>query len=98
MSASPELAGQSIVMCTGEGLVTISFDAQGNPVKNGADAGQACAWCTGFSGPPTLTDETRLAAFELRLVEYTYSIQPNIIWHSCGTPDGFPIRATPTTA
>ena len=51
---SPEYAGQAIVICTGDGLVTIYLDENGNPVEDGSKPPLPCTWCVGFSAPPTL--------------------------------------------
>jgi len=98
VSASPALAGQEIVICTGDGLVTIYFDADGNPVEGDAESTQPCTWCTSFSSPPTLTEEIQPITLELRLVEYVYSSLPNAVWQPRTTSDGFSIRAPPTKA
>jgi len=57
---SVEYAGQSIVICTGDGLVTIYLDENGNPVEDGSQEATPCSWCVGFSAPPTLTAATEL--------------------------------------
>ena len=98
VSASPALAGQEIVICTGNGLVTIYFDADGNPVEGDAESTQPCTWCTSFNSPPTLTEEIQPITLELRLVEYVYSSLPNAVWQPRTTCDGFSIRAPPTKA
>ncbi|MBL4750027.1 MAG: DUF2946 family protein [Amylibacter sp.] len=98
VSASPALAGQAVVICSGDGLVTIYFDADGNPIEGDAQSTQPCKWCTSFSGAPTLTKEIQPAPFELRLVEYVYSIQPSTVWKPRVFCDGFPIRAPPRKA
>lgn len=96
--ASPALAGQTVVLCSGDGLVTIHFDADGNPIEGDAQSAQPCKWCTSFSGTPTLTKETQPAPFEFSLVEYAYAIQPNAVWKPQVLSGGFPIRAPPTKA
>jgi len=65
---SPEYAGQSVVICTGDGLVTIYLDENGNPVEdeNGKTLATPCEWCVGFSAPPTLTAATDLLDFDPR--------------------------------
>jgi len=98
VSASPALAGQAVVICTGDGLATIYFDADGNPIEGETQSTQPCTWCTSFSGPPTLTEEIQPATFELRLVEFAYSTQSDAIWHPRTTCDGFSIRAPPIKA
>lgn len=98
VAASPALAGQAMVICTGDGLVTIYFDADGNPVEGDTQTPQPCTWCTSFSGPPTLTEEIQPAAFELRLVAYTFSITSTANWFPHSTCDGFLIRAPPVKA
>ncbi len=98
VSAAPALAGQAVVICTGDGLVTVYFDADGNPIEQDGKPAQPCPWCTSFSGPPTLTEEIQPAAFELRLVEFSYSIQSNAVWHPRKTCGGFSIRAPPVKA
>ncbi len=62
---SAEYAGQSIVICTGDGLATIYLDENGNPIKgeDGKTLATPCDWCVGFSAPPTLTAATDLLDF-----------------------------------
>ncbi len=62
---SAEYAGQAIVICTGDGIVTIYLDENGNPIEdeNGKTQATPCDWCVGFSAPPTLTAATDLLDF-----------------------------------
>ncbi len=62
---SAEYAGQSIVICAGDGLVTIYLDENGNPIEgeDGKTLATPCDWCVGFSAPPTLTAATELLDF-----------------------------------
>ncbi len=62
---SAEYAGQSIVICTGDGLVTLYLDENGNPIEgeDGKTLAKPCDWCVGFSAPPTLTAATELLDF-----------------------------------
>ncbi|GEM_PF-1664604 len=62
---SAEYAGQSIVICTGDGLVTLYLDENGNPIEgeDGKTLATPCDWCVGFSAPPTLTAATDLLDF-----------------------------------
>lgn len=98
MSAAAVAGGQTVVICTGDGLVTLVFDADGNPVEGGTQSTQSCEWCTGFSSPPTLVGQPRPAALDLRLIDYTYAIQADGLWHPRPVCDGFPIRAPPFQA
>ena len=98
VSAAPALAGQAVVICTGDGLVTVYFDADGNPIEQDGKPAQPCPWCTSFSGPPTLTEEIQPAAVELRLVDFVYSGQSISLWESGCVASGFSIRAPPVKA
>ncbi len=50
-----EYAGRPVVICTGEGLVTIYLDENGDPVEeDGVPVADPCTWCMSFSTPPTL--------------------------------------------
>jgi WD40 repeat protein len=62
---SAEYANQSIVICTGDGLVTLYLDETGNPIKDkdGKTLTTSCEWCVGFSTAPTLTAATNLLDF-----------------------------------
>lgn len=62
---SAEYAGQSIVICTGDGLVTLYLDGNGNPIEgeDGETVATPCDWCTRFNAPPTLTAATQLLDF-----------------------------------
>lgn len=98
VSASPALAGQAVVICTGDGVVTVYFDLDGDPIEGNLPSSQPCTWCTSFSGPPTLTQEIQPASLELRLADYSYSNQSNAIWQPRKTCNEFPIRAPPIKA
>ncbi len=62
---SAEYAGQAIVICTGDGLVTIYLDEDGNPVEDedGKTLETFCDWCVSFSVAPTLTAVAELLDF-----------------------------------
>ncbi len=62
---SAENAGQAIVICTGDGLVTIYLDENGDPIEgeDGKTPATHCDWCLRFSAPPTLTAPVDLSGF-----------------------------------
>ncbi|MCF6232326.1 MAG: hypothetical protein L3J36_04395 [Rhodobacteraceae bacterium] len=62
---SAEYAGQAIVICSGDGLVTIYLDQDGNPIEgeDGKVLETPCDWCVSFSVAPTLTAATELLDF-----------------------------------
>ena len=62
---SAEYAGQAIVICSGDGLVTIYLDDNGNPIEgeDGKTLTTPCEWCVGFGTAPLLTAPANLSGF-----------------------------------
>jgi len=84
---SSAYAGQAVVICTGNGLVTIYLDENGNPVEgeDGETQATPCDWCTSFSTAPTLTapasllDFTPCAASNVHFAAHTDSRSPQAV-------------------